>query len=194
MKDILDEIRYQYYIKTMLKSKICLMVGLIPLVVYCYNGNKSSLYIAGFVLALLLLFPLYFSLIEKKIRKNDIHDIARRVYKINADRCQKYILLKKVLSCYELVELKALRLKLRSNQGKGFSDSLNGSIGTSLACMALLVSLIPSNADPSDFFDFKVFILFFIFVVGVLYLISGFTNNSTDDYILYCIEEVIGSD
>ncbi len=194
MNDILDEIRYQYYNRTMLISKICLIVGMVALVVFCYNRSKSSVFIIGCTLILLLIFPLYFSVVEKKIIKNDIYDIARRVYKISNDRDQRYISLKNVLSCYELVELKALRLKIRSNQGKSFSDNLNGSIATSLTGMALLVSLIPDNADPGDFLDFKVFILFFIFVVGVLYLISGFTHSNADDYILLCIEEILEND
>jgi hypothetical protein len=194
MKDILDEIRYQYYNRTMLKSKICLMVGMVALVVYSCNRSKSSVFIIVCALILLLIFPLYFSVVEKRIRKNSIYDIARRVYKIYDDRDQRYILLKNVLSYYELIELKALRLKLKAEQGKGFMENMNASIPTCLTCMAILISLIPDNAKPEDFLDFKVFVLYIIFGVAALYLIVGLVHDNPDDYILNCIEEVLEDD
>ena len=191
MNDILDEIRYQYYNRTMFKSKICLMVGVIALAIYCFNRSDRSLSIAILALAFLIAFPIYFSVVEKRIRKNSIYDIARRVYKIYNDRDQRYKILITVLSAYEVEKLKALRLNLKSGQGKSLIDSLNGSIGTFLAGMALLVSLIPDDAKQEDFLDFKVFILFCLFVVGVLYLIVVFLHDNPDEYILHCIEEVL---
>ncbi|MFW6680518.1 hypothetical protein ACOAOT_23120 [Lacrimispora sp. AGF001] len=191
MNDILDEIRYQYYNRTMLKSKICLMVGAISLAIYCFNRSDRSFHIAILALAILIVLPIYFSTVEKRIRNNDIYDIARRICKINDDRDQRYKILITVLNTYELDKLKALHLKLKSGQGKSLIDSLNGSIGTFLAGMALLVSLIPDNAKQEDFYDFKVFILFCLFVVGVIYLIVVFLHDNPDEYILHCIEEVL---
>ncbi len=194
MKDILDEIRYQYYNRTMFKAKICLMIGVIALAVYCYNRNKSSAFVAGAALILMLIFPLYFSVVEKRIKRNDLYDIARRVYKINIDKDQRYMSLKKVLSYYELIELKALRLKLKAEQGKGFMENMNASVATGLTCMAILISLIPDNAKSEDFLDFKVFVLFVIFFVAASYFIGGFVHSNADEYILFCIEEVLEND
>lgn len=194
MNDILDEIRYQYYNRTMLKSKICLMVGMVALAIYCFKRSAGSFFVAILASAFLIAFPIYFTVVEKRIRNNDIYDITRRVYKINIDRDQRYRSLKNVLSYYELIELKALRLKLKAEQGKGFMENMNSSVATGLTCMAILISLIPDNAKFEDFLDFKVFVLFVIFFVAASYFIGGLVHSNADDYILYCIEEVLEND
>lgn len=194
MNDILDEIRYQYYNRTMLKSKICFMVGVISLAIYCFSRINQSFHIAILALAILIVFPLYFSVVEKRIKNKDLYDIACRVYKSYNDRDQRYKILKAVLNEYEVEKLKALHLMLKASQEKSFLDNLYTATSVALSAMAVMISLMPSDADPKAIIIFKVYMIFCLFIIGGWIILASLVHSNSDKYILFCIEDILEED
>lgn len=123
-----------------------------------------------------------------------IYDIACRVYKIYNDREQRYKILKAVLNEYEVEKLKALRLMLKASQEKSFLDNLYSATSVALSAMAVMISLMPNDADPKSIIIFKVYMTFCLFIMGGWIVLASLVHSNSDKYILFCIEDILEED
>ncbi|MBE5985294.1 hypothetical protein ACOAOT_08320 [Lacrimispora sp. AGF001] len=191
MKKVLDDIKQQYNKRVIILTRFYFVLCSIALWLSGEGQNILGLIFAGIFLLLLVGTPMYCCIKDYRISNWKFLYVAREVCKVYWDNEQvKYDTLKFLFQEHKS-ELQPIRLKLKVEKETKTKLGINTVMPIILSCIAIYLGII-SNFDLNQYNRAIIgYILLFIFCVVGCYLAIPSEYKNIDDYILFCIEDIL---
>jgi hypothetical protein len=192
MREIFEDVKKYYRLKVLIVEAACFFLCVIFLVFSDEGAEIGGLLLSGIFLFLLPCIPVCFYIMDRKIIKWQQLSFTRMICKVYWENEQKkYDSLIFLLNKYKTSELKATRLKLKVDKETKAKFGITNILPILLSCIAIYIGLASEFAVEQNYRAMSGYILLFIFcIVGYFILLPNEYKN-TDDYILFCIEEIL---